>query len=788
MPKAVAILFGAGFTVCACLALGKLVLHTLALRFSRMEEHIFAFVVGSAGWSALVFGLAAAGQARQGVFLGAGVLVVALTVWAVRKKTVSDVMPQSRGPWDKFQLVSGAIRKASGQAESLSHPARQAIAPETEALPASTWHAAGDWGTAGFAVLCGVIFGLFTVLYFFNAMAPETSPDGSSYHLGLVARYFREHGFPRITSSMYANLSQGLEMLFLFAFAFGEHSAAALVHFAFLLSLPLAMVCYARRFGFPSAGLAGAVLVYASPLVGTDGTSAYNDVAVASILFTLFYLLQIWEQERRAALLIPIGLLAGFGYAVKYTAFLGVAYALGFVGWKLLRARQGLLRPLLVIGICAFLMMAPWLAKNWIWLGNPVSPFFNGLFPNPYVHIAFEQEYAQRMQKYDGLSSHWAIPLEATVRGEVLHGFLGPVFLLAPVGLLALRYSAGRRLLLAGLIFGLTYATNVGARFLIPSLPYVALAMAMGVMNSRGVAAALVAAHAVFSWPTIAPTYCNRYAWRLSEIPVRAALRGLREERYLAGKLSGYAVARMIESQVPPDGKVFSFNQQPDAYTSREIWVAYQAGLNNTLAGTLWTAVAGEDQPVWRLEFRFAAAEVRKLRVVQIAGPAAGEWSVSEFRVSGEGKELPRAPAWRLRAHPNPWDVQLAFDNSPVTHWRSWQSLFPGMYLELDFGSLEKVDAAWLECPRGQGEIRLKLEGELAAGQWKILAEGFQRREAPAPDGLRRAAAEELKSRGIDFLLLKDTDFLTQDVKMWPKHWGVTLLGYVNGVRLYRLD
>ncbi len=48
---------------------------------------------------------------------------------------VSGVMPQSRAPWDKLQLVSGGIRKASGQAESLSYPAAQAIAPETEALP-----------------------------------------------------------------------------------------------------------------------------------------------------------------------------------------------------------------------------------------------------------------------------------------------------------------------------------------------------------------------------------------------------------------------------------------------------------------------------------------------------------------------------------------------------------------------------------------------------------------------------------------------------------------------------
>ncbi len=47
---------------------------------------------------------------------------------------LTTVMPQSRGPWDELQLVSGGIRKGSGQAESLSHPGAQAVAPETEAL------------------------------------------------------------------------------------------------------------------------------------------------------------------------------------------------------------------------------------------------------------------------------------------------------------------------------------------------------------------------------------------------------------------------------------------------------------------------------------------------------------------------------------------------------------------------------------------------------------------------------------------------------------------------------
>ena len=47
-------------------------------------------------------------------------------------------------------------------------------------------------------------------------------------------------------------------------------------------------------------------------MVGLDGTSAYNDVAVATVLFGMFYLLEIWRGTDEDRLLIPIGLLAGF--------------------------------------------------------------------------------------------------------------------------------------------------------------------------------------------------------------------------------------------------------------------------------------------------------------------------------------------------------------------------------------------------------------------------------------------------------------------------------------------
>jgi uncharacterized protein (TIGR03437 family) len=67
------------------------------------------------------------------------------------------VMPQSRGPWDKLQLVSGGIRKASGQAESLSYPGAQAVARETEALPVG---GGGDSGAATWSDEAGVRLGV----------------------------------------------------------------------------------------------------------------------------------------------------------------------------------------------------------------------------------------------------------------------------------------------------------------------------------------------------------------------------------------------------------------------------------------------------------------------------------------------------------------------------------------------------------------------------------------------------------------------------------------------------
>ena len=153
-----------------------------------------------------------------------------------------------------------------------------------------------------------------------------------------MVRLWRNHGFAWDYHSMYAYFSQGTEMLFLVAFTFGRHSAAALVHFTWLCTLPLLMVCWGRRFGYPKAGLFAAILVFASPVIGKDGISAYNDLTVATLIFAVFYLLQVWDEYQSPNLLILIGLLSGFSYGVKYTAFLTLPFAIGWVCYSRFRS------------------------------------------------------------------------------------------------------------------------------------------------------------------------------------------------------------------------------------------------------------------------------------------------------------------------------------------------------------------------------------------------------------------------------------------------------------------
>ena len=384
------------------------------------------------------------------------------------------------------------------------------------------------------------------------------------------------------------------------------------------------------------------------------------------------------------------------------------------------------------------------------------------------------------------LKSRWQIPMEATVYGSV-SGLLGPVFLLAPLGLLALRRREGRQLRLAAVVFGVNYFSNIAARFLIPPLPFVALAMTLALSASAatgggggdGVSGALLAGDGSALLPTPTPGGCSKFrgARRFASGPRKATWK--RTCIY-------YGVDRMIEQQTAPGSTVFTFMPVPEAYTSRHIRVEYQSAANQIAGKILWTALATEYAPTWRLRFVFPRQTLRGLRVVQ-TNHGEDTWSIHEFRIYDGDRELPRAAEWRLTAQPYPWGIQDAFDNSLATFWLCGETLKPGQCVQVDFHGEQTADSVVLEAAPNQYAARLKLEGQDAAGHWQLLAAAPKAGDAPRPLGLRRALAGELKRRGIDYLLVFDRDNGAADLRLNADLWGISAVGDYKGARLYQL-
>ena len=734
MLATVPIFLGWLLTVGACYAAGCLLLRLACVELNRQEQHFFRFICGASCFSLLVFALTAVHLAYPATFIAAALATIAAALrW--RQKHVKTV-----------------------------------------SLPDFPW----VWKAVFWLAL--VVFGIY---YFVHALAPEYSGDGSTYHLGLVGRYLRQHGFGRITTDMYANLSEAIEMLFMAAYSVGKHSSAALVEFSFLLALPLGMLSYARRIGYPKAGVFAALVVYASPVFGMSGTVAYNDAAGTCILFALFYLLQIWAETRQHRLIPLIGLTAGFCYGAKYTLFLALPFAGLFLLWKLWRARQPFLRPFLIYSGCALLMAAPWMAKNWLIVGNPFSPFANQLFRNPYVTVSFEQEYSSLMKNREGLTQAER-PLDHIVLGKRTSGLLGPLFLLAPFALLALHFRAGRQTLLAAAVFFLPAFTNVETRFLMPMAPFLALSLGFAFTAVPYAIPVLLAFHLFTAWPANTRSYVAPYAWRLTDFNLAEAFRLVPENETLLRRMPDFAVAQLLDRETLPGARIFSYGNPPEAYTEREIIVKYQSAFGNLLGEILWVAITPDFQPKQELSFRFDRQPIQKLRIVQTATHPTEVWRVSEVHMWDAAVELPRSPAWRLSSSVNRWDLPLAFDGQEVTRWSTAEPIRPGMFIEVDFGQLQNLTSIALDSIP-EWAPHLQLQSQREAGKWVPLSHMPQIRARDVGLNLRANAMEKLKSSGITHLLIGPDDYGAQDFLTKQKDWGIAQVGEANRSRLYKL-
>ena len=739
------ILFAAAFTFFVSLALGKTVIHRLKLKLYRSEEIFLGFVLGAACLSLLVFCLSIAHLAYTWVFFVAGLSILAIAWKFGGLQLTADRLPPLPRAWKRLFFA---------------------------------------------------IYSIYAALYLVAALCPESSVDGTAYHIALPAQYLREHHIPAITTNLLSTLSEGAEMLFLFAFSFGKHSAASMVHLLFTLAVPLGILSYGKRIGSPVAGAVAGLLFFLSPATAVVGTAAYVDVASAAAVFAVFYLIQIWRVQQNDRLLILAGIVAGFAFAIKYTAVLAGVYAVGAVVARRWRSGKPVLRPCAAVAVGAFFLMSPWLIKNAVVTGNPVAPLGNRFFPNPNLSPAIEHAYIEETGSLGGLPA-WQWPYDVTARGSHTQGFLGPVFLLTPLALLALRVSPGRQLLAAAALFLVPYAAAAPARYLLPALTMLSLALGLVFVRWRFVAPAIVGLHAILSWPTVIPHYAAIFGPpgpRLEMPSLRAALRitpepdYLEEHLYGEERVNGYGIGLFMDANMRPHERAFAFRAFQQAYHARDVIVDWESETGVRMGSSIRAAIDPLYQPSEQHRFSFAPRSVRKIRLVQTGRSDTDQWSVNELRFSNGGMSVDRAPQWRIQASPNPWDAPLAFDNSPLTRWASREPARPGMYVEIDFGGAQSIDLVTADGTPGQSGIKMDIEFETSPGDWRSAGARHDIAQVEMPPRLRRAAMENLLRQNVEWLVINDMDPGARDFDMNQAQWGIKQSGASSRYRLYHIE
>jgi hypothetical protein len=593
------------------------------------------------------------------------------------------------------------------------------------------------------------VFVAYFALYAVFALGPEIQPDALSYHLGLAAEYLRTGGFtPRV--GFYEMLPQGFDLLFLFALAFGGAAAAKLVHFAFLvLTVPL-LFAVVRRLGWPDRAAAGAAALYGcAPVTGVSATAAYTDAALVFFVLSAFYLLLVRRH-------FAAGVAAGFCYAVKVSALVVPLAAV-------LRRRGALL-----VALGAALVIAPWMLRNTFQAGNPLAPLFNRWFPNPHFHPSTEQDLARTWRVYDGFTWTGA-PLDLAWRGRA-QGIYGPVWLLLPLGLLALRERRGRLLWAAAAVAAIPWLFNVGARFLMPAAALAAIAWSAAL--PRAALCALMAAHAVLSWPTVIPRYAPATVWRLEPWPWRDVPR---EERQVAG---------LIEGSTPPGARIFALFTIPRLYITRETLEFWHSAQAESLADSLRLAAFNQRDPLYRWEAEFRAQTVTAVRF-GLPQSHSGEWCIHEVRLWSGADVVHPSPQWR---HSEP-EAPLAFDNNLATRWRTWRPMRAGMSFETTFDRPQRLTRAGMLSHTPVYEVPLEVWVRREAGDWS--------RPGPAsatelpPIDLRRDATRALKNAGFDYIIAPVAEHgmqrLGQAFLADPAAWGLELTWRSGWACLFRI-
>lgn len=408
--------------------------------------------------------------------------------------------------------------------------------------------------------------------------------DQWNYHLAFPYQWLRAGSLVTFPRHAYSFFPSDMGLLYLYALAGPGAWAAQVTHWWMGALTAAGSASIARRLGASVGGQILATAVFAAtPSVIQVGALAGADLGVAAFATGAVMAMLRWRSEPRRAVQWAMisGAFAGLAAGSKYLALASVVAPTAIAAAVLSSLKTPDGKPLVRRSARAFLafvmavtaLVGPWLARNALQTGNPVYPYFAGIF-NPEVadHSRTDDRVASGIGNFALTSDTFGTAVSLgtfTRRGHA--GDIGPVYLwLMP--LICIWMWFRRRDTDALLVFGLL-ALGVAmwavgpplGRYLLPSL-------------------ALIAALAGTAWSELVDSYPTPLRYILGLIlllvlvgncsPVRGEYLGNQlacflgfqtDEEYLEDNLTQLEAFRTVNADLPVDAKVLLVGE-PRAY------------------------------------------------------------------------------------------------------------------------------------------------------------------------------------------------------------------------------
>ncbi len=294
--------------------------------------------------------------------------------------------------------------------------------------------------------------------------------------------------------------------------------------------------------------------------------------------------------------LVVSAVLMGLALGTKYTVlgFWGMLLV-GVLGWYFVttgRWAKATLPHTLLWGGVSLLVAAPWYVKTWVYTGNPVYPFFYGLFGGRYWNAANAAQYTAAQAQFgfgkgavNFLLAPWQTTMEASLLTPqkpilfteyVLFG-LSPVYvavlLAAPLFVRRLSRVSVLLCLFAAGVFVFWFFLMQQTRYLIPALPALAIICGEVLVTAweelriaRWFGAGLAAASVAWG------LYLGAVYIAAPALPVVTGQ--MTTQAHVARTLPGLASAvEFINRETPKEAKVALFDEVRGFYLDRDyLW------------------------------------------------------------------------------------------------------------------------------------------------------------------------------------------------------------------------